>query len=80
MLGTYYINDFNKYDRVFKVQMQAESRFRDKASDLSGIYVKNKNGVMVYYTDGVTEAENIQKEMFGMEKLKNIVYEEIVSV
>lgn len=47
MLGTYYINDFNKYDRVFKVQMQAESRFRDKASDLSGIYVKNKNGVMV---------------------------------
>ena len=47
MLGTYYVNDFNKYDRVFKVQMQAESRFRDKATDLSGIYVKNNNGVMV---------------------------------
>ena len=47
MLGTYYVNDFNKYDRVFKVQMQAESRFRNKATDLSGIYVKNKNGVMV---------------------------------
>lgn len=47
MLGTYYVNDFNKYDRVFKVQMQAESRFRDKAADLSGIYVKNRNGVMV---------------------------------
>ena len=47
MLGTYYVNDFNKYGRVFKVQIQAESRFRDKASDLSGIYVKNNNGVMV---------------------------------
>ena len=47
MLGTYYVNDFNKYDRVFKVQMQAESRFRNKATDLSGIYVKNNNGVMV---------------------------------
>ena len=47
MLGTNYVNDFNKYDRVFKVQMQAESDFRNKASDLSGIYVKNKNGVMV---------------------------------
>ena len=47
MLGTYYINDFNKYDRVFKVQMQAESNFRNTASDLSGIYVKNTNGVMV---------------------------------
>ena len=47
MLGTYYVNDFNKYDRVFKVQMQAESNFRNKATDLSGIYVKNNNGVMV---------------------------------
>ena len=47
MLGTYYVNDFNKYDRIFKVQMQAESNFRNKATDLSGIYVKNTNGVMV---------------------------------
>ena len=47
MLGTYYVNDFNKYGRVFKVQIQAESRFRDKATDLEGIYVKNKNGVQV---------------------------------
>lgn len=47
MLGTYYVNDFNKYGRVFKVQLQAESRFRDNATDLSGIYVKNKNGVQV---------------------------------
>ncbi len=46
-LGTYYVNDFNKYGRVFKVQIQALSDFRNKASDLAGIYVKNKNGVMV---------------------------------
>jgi len=47
MLGTYYVNDFNKYDRVFKVELQAESSFRNTANDLSGIYVKNTNGVMV---------------------------------
>ncbi len=47
MLGTYYVNDFNKYGRVFKVQIQADSRFRNKATDLSGIYVKNRNGVQV---------------------------------
>lgn len=47
MLGTYYVNDFNKYGRVFKVQIQAESNFRNKATDLQGIYVKNKNGVQV---------------------------------
>ncbi len=47
MLGTYYVNDFNKYGRVFKVELQAESRFRDKATDLEGIYVTNRNGVQV---------------------------------
>ncbi len=47
MLGAYYVNDFNKYGRVFKVQIQAESRFRQKATDLEGIYVKNRNGVQV---------------------------------
>ncbi len=47
MLGTYYVNDFNKYDRVFKVEIQAESDFRNTAGDLSRIYVKNTNGVMV---------------------------------
>ena len=47
MLGTYYVNDFNKYGRVFKVQIQADSRFRNKATDLSGIYVQNRNGVQV---------------------------------
>ena len=47
MLGTYYVNDFNKYDRVFKVEIQAESAFRNTAGDLSRIYVKNTNGVMV---------------------------------
>ena len=47
MLGTYYVNDFNKYGRVFKVELQALSKFRDKATDLEGIYVTNKNGVQV---------------------------------
>lgn len=46
-LGTYYVNDFNKLGRVFRVQMQAEEKFRRKATDLSGIYVKNNQGVMV---------------------------------
>lgn len=47
MLGAYYVNDFNKYGRVFKVQIQAESKFRNRATDLQGIYVKNNNGVQV---------------------------------
>lgn len=46
-LGTYYINDFNKLGRVYRVQIQAEQKFRRSAEDISRIYVKNKNGEMV---------------------------------
>ncbi len=46
-LGSYYINDFNKLGRVFRVQLQAEDDFRNKATDLQKIYVKNKLGQMV---------------------------------
>lgn len=46
-LGSYYVNDFNKLGRVFKVQLQAEDDFRNKATDLQKIYVKNRNGEMV---------------------------------
>ncbi len=46
-LGTYYINDFNKLGRVYRVQVQAEQKFRRSAEDISKIYVKNKNGRMV---------------------------------
>lgn len=46
-LGTSYINDFNKLGRVFRVQIQAQSDFRNKATDINKIYVKNRVGKMV---------------------------------
>ena len=46
-LGTYYVNDFNKLGRVFRVQLQAEDSFRNKATDIGKIYVKNRNGQML---------------------------------
>lgn len=33
-----------------------------------------KGDIVVLYTDGITEAENSNKELFGMERLKEIVY------
>ena len=59
MLGTYYVNDFNKYGRVFKVELQALSRFRDKATDLEGIYVTNRAGVQVPVLSLVTLRQSI---------------------
>lgn len=42
-----YVNDFNKYGRVYRVYMQADSDFRARISDLNKIYVKNNSGRMV---------------------------------
>ncbi|MBQ2644632.1 efflux RND transporter permease subunit [bacterium] len=49
-LGTYYINDFNKLGRVYRVQIQAEQNYRRSENDLTSIYVKNKLGKMVPVT------------------------------
>lgn len=45
--GRTYVNDFNKYGRVYRVMMQADSDFRAKPSDIDKVFVKNTNGSMV---------------------------------
>lgn len=45
--GKSYVNDFNKYGRVYRVYLQADSTFREKPADLDKIFVKNKSGKMV---------------------------------
>jgi HAE1 family hydrophobic/amphiphilic exporter-1/multidrug efflux pump len=40
-MGTLYINDFNKFGRAFRVQMQAESAFRARPEDLGNVYVRS---------------------------------------
>ena len=46
-LGSLYVNDFNKYGRIYRVQLQAESEFRSKPEDIQKIFVRNENGDMV---------------------------------
>lgn len=48
--GKGYVNDFNKYGRVYRVMMQADEDFRCKPSDINKIFVKNTNGKMVPLT------------------------------
>ncbi len=45
--GKSYVNDFNKYGRVYRVYLQADSEFREKPADIDKIYVKNNSGKMV---------------------------------
>lgn len=34
----------------------------------------DKGDIVIFYTDGITEAENSNKEMFGLERLKEVIY------
>lgn len=40
-MGSLYVNDFNKYGRTYRVQIQADAPFRSKPEDLGAIYVRS---------------------------------------
>jgi multidrug efflux pump len=46
-LGALYVNDFDKFGRVWRVQLQAEPEFRSEPADIGRIYVRNGQGQMV---------------------------------
>ena len=46
-LGGAYVNDFNRFGRLYKVYVQAETEYRQELSDSSLFYVRNKDGDMV---------------------------------
>ena len=41
MLGALYVNDFNKFGRTYRVQIQAENTYRSRPEDLGSIYVRS---------------------------------------
>src|SRR5262249_42079013 len=46
-LGTYYVNDFNKYGRTWQVLMSAEPAYRKSPDDVGAVYVRSEQGKMV---------------------------------
>ncbi|HEX5277368.1 MAG TPA: multidrug efflux RND transporter permease subunit [Fluviicoccus sp.] len=46
-LGTYYVNDFNKYGRAWQVLMSADAPYRHTPEDIGNIYVRSDKGAMV---------------------------------
>jgi HAE1 family hydrophobic/amphiphilic exporter-1 len=47
LLGGSYVNDFNRFGRLYKVYLQAEGVYRDKPEDIRSYYVRNNKGEMV---------------------------------
>ncbi len=46
-LGTYYVNDFNRFGRTWQVLLSADRAYRDQPSDIGKVYVKNQKNEMV---------------------------------
>jgi len=46
-LGSFYVNDFTKYGKVFRVFVQADKQFRSEMKDIGTLFVKNYKGDMV---------------------------------
>jgi len=46
-LGTYYVNDFNRYGRTWQVLMSAEPGYRKRPGDVGRVWVRSDKGEMV---------------------------------
>ncbi|GAA0770798.1 multidrug efflux RND transporter permease subunit [Roseibium denhamense] len=57
-LGSYYVNDFNIFGRVYKVMIQADGEYRDRVEDIGRLYVRSGDGTMVPMTSLLT-TENV---------------------
>lgn len=64
-LGSVYASNMNRFNKVFRVQIQAEPNSRKSVEDLNNIYVR-VNGTMTPVTEFVT-----LKRVFGPEKISH---------
>ena len=53
-MGSFYVNDFNKYGRAWQVLMSAEPGFRMRPDDIQSVYVRSRGGEMVPLSSLVT--------------------------
>jgi multidrug efflux pump len=45
--GSLYVNDFNKFGRTYKVQIQSEADFRARPEDVRNVFVRSQAGEMI---------------------------------
>lgn len=53
-LGSFYVNNFNKYGQTYRVIVQASSHSRDEIQDIEKLYVRSKTGKMVPLSSFIT--------------------------
>jgi HAE1 family hydrophobic/amphiphilic exporter-1 len=53
-LGSQYVNDFNKFNKTYRVMLQADYRFRKTPDDINRLFVRNNQGTMIPMSTLVT--------------------------
>jgi hydrophobe/amphiphile efflux-1 (HAE1) family protein len=54
MLGSVYVNNFNKFGRVYQVIVQAQPQFRERIDNIGDMYVRSSLGQMVPLNSVIT--------------------------
>jgi multidrug efflux pump len=62
-LGSAYVNDFNRFGRVYQVRIQADAPFRAYAEDIGTLKTRNANGEMVPLSSLLTVSPTYGPEM-----------------
>jgi hydrophobe/amphiphile efflux-1 (HAE1) family protein len=65
-MGTLYVNDFNRFGRTYRVQLQADAAYRAKPEDLGNVYVRSAtSGEMI-----ALKAIIVTRDLTGPEQLE----------
>ena len=64
LLGGYYVNQFNRFGRVWKVFVEAEPQYRVRATDVGQFYVRNNPGVDGSAVDAGRHAAGVRARIY----------------
>lgn len=61
-LGSFYVNDFEFSNKVYKVYIQADGQYRSNPKNIEELYVKSNNGDMIPIKTFVTVKEDVSPQ------------------
>lgn len=58
-LGSAYVNDFNQFQRAYRVYVQADSQFRSNPEDIKKLYVRSQTGKIISLSNLVKVTQTV---------------------
>lgn len=72
-LGGTYINNFNRFGKLYDTYIQAQAQYRDNESDLNGYYIKNGSGESLPLSSFVSIKDTVGVEYISQFDLYNAI-------